>query len=74
MQQGADFFAKKAAERAEQCTEEENLRRQQNGRQSNVAYTFEEEEAEVFFRGTQNAGDESRQQPSAFGLAAFGYA
>lgn len=34
---GGDYFAEKAAEYRKTCTKEENARRSQNGRQSNVA-------------------------------------
>jgi len=67
----ATKYSQLAADHAARCTKEENKRRAENGRRTNVAYAFEEEEAEVFFRGSATASDESECQPSRFGSATF---
>lgn len=67
----ADFFSRKAAEYSAQCTDAENQRRKQNGRQPNISHAFSEGEAEIFLGGTDANGNESESQPSRFGGAIF---
>lgn len=63
----ASKYALLAQQIAESLSPEENQRRQENGRKSNVNHAFTEEEATMFHRDTNNATEESEHQPTSFG-------
>ena len=58
----ATELARLAEERAAQCTPEENHTRQKNGRRTNVAIVFQEEDAAMFLFGADNHGEKSQPQ------------
>ncbi len=62
----ASDLASAAEEHAKKCTEEENRRRAENGRQSNVAHVFEEEDAATFLYGAKVDGNPSTPSPFAY--------